>query len=166
MEFFTKIIDDGSYCITGCRGSAAHIVIPAKFNVTVLYDNLFKGHTGLESVVIPDTVTNIGGFVFDGCENLKELSLPPALTDMWQYALARCGIETIEIPEGVSSILPFTFNECRSLKEVTINSGTKRICAWAFKDCTALKNVYLKGKVEDISVKAFEGCKGVSVHQL
>ena len=165
MDFSYKIIDDGTFCITSYRGSVEHVVIPHNINATVLFDDLFKGHTEISSVKIPETITDIGGFVFDGCTNIKEIILPPNLINMWQYAMTRCGIESISIPGSVSSIIPFTFNQCKDLKTVTFSEGTTRICAWAFKDCTSLRDVYLPKSLIDISKLAFEGCESVTLHK-
>lgn len=163
MAFNYKIIDDGSFCITSYKGKEEHVVIPDHLGATILYDDLFKAHTEITSVVIPDTITNIGGFVFDGCINLKSITLPKNLNNMWQYALTRCGIETITIPGNVTSIVPFTFYQCRNLKTVILSEGTKKICSWAFKDCASLTEVYLPSSLTEISEKAFEGCEHIKL---
>ena len=41
--------------------------------VSVLMDDIFKNHTEIEKVILPDTLTDIGGFVFDGCTSLKHI---------------------------------------------------------------------------------------------
>ena len=164
MEFYYRLFDDNSFCITSYKGDEKHVVIPNNLNFSILYDDLFKGHSEIVSVSIPDTVTNIGGFVFDGCINLKEIKLPPKLINLWQYAFTRCGIESITIPGSVPSIVPFTFNQCMNLREVYLNEGTTNICAWAFKDCTSLKNVYLPKSLTEINKKAFEGCEDTTIN--
>jgi len=165
MTFYNKMVPDGTYCITGYRGDDATINFPTTYTITILGDDVFKGHTEIEEVNIPDTVTIIGGFVFDGCTNLKSVKLPPNLKDMWQYAMTRTSIEEIEIPGTVKAIIPFTFNHSQSLKKVIFNEGTKRIDAWAFKDCTALTDIYLPASLTEISDRAFEGCGEIAFHR-
>lgn len=165
MTFCYKQVPDGTQCINGYNGNDKHIEIPNNTNITILGDDLFKGHDEIESINIPDSVTQIGGFVFDGCSSLKTLKLPPNLKDMWQYAMTRCGIEEIEIPGSVTSIIPFTFNESKSLKKVILNEGTICISGWAFKDCTALTDVYLPSSLVEIHEKAFENCGEITLHQ-
>lgn len=94
-------------------------------DILVVYDDIFKGNKELERAEFPDSVIEIGGFVFDGCENLKQVKLPSNLKDFWQYAMTRCGIEEIEIPGSVTRIASFAFNQCDQLKTVKINEGTK-----------------------------------------
>ena len=164
IEFYMRMIEDGTYCVTGCSGKGDIAVIPPDKNISVLFDGLFKGRSDLVHVEIPDSVTSIGGFVFDGCVNLKEVILPPRLENMWQYAMTRCGIEKIEIPGCMASIIPFTFNQCEKLRTVIINEGVKQIYAWAFKDCISLRDVYIPSSIERISDKAFEGCGNITFH--
>ncbi len=166
MDFYYRMIDEGTFCITSYNGRTEHVVIPDKINATILYDDLFKGHTEITSVKIPDTITDIGGFVFDGCTNIKEIILPPNLINMWQYAMTRCGIKSITIPGSVNSVVPFTFNQCKNLKTVIFCEGTIKICSWAFKDCTALLDVYLPKSLIDISNLAFTGCEHVTLHKM
>lgn len=166
MPFSYRIIEDYTNCITAYRGHDSDVVIPDNLNASVLYDDLFKGHAEITSVKIPDSITQIGGFVFDGCVNLKVINLPPNLVDMWQYALTRCGIETITIPGSVRSVIPFTFYQCKALKSVTLNEGIQTICARAFKDCTMLREVYLPQTLTDIHDLAFEGCSNLTFHRL
>ncbi len=164
MTFYNKEVPDGTFCLTGYKGEEAHVVLPTKYPVTILNDSLFKGHTEIQSVEIPDTVTQIGGFVFEGCTSLKTIKLPSHLKDMWQYAFTRTSLEEIEIPGSVKAVIPFTFNQSNLLKTVTFNEGTIEISAWAFKDCTALTDVYLPKSLTKISENAFEGCDNVKLH--
>ncbi len=165
MTFYNKQVPDGTYCITGYKGHETHVDFPNTYTITIINDSVFKGHTEIESMDIPDSVTQIGGFVIEGCTNLKTLKLPPNLQDMWQYAFTRTSLVEIEIPGSVYAIIPFTFNASKDLKKVVINEGTRRIDAWAFKDCTGLTDVYLPASLTDINDKAFEGCGEITFHR-
>lgn len=135
--------------------------IPDNLNFTVVFDDVFKNHIELKQLIFSDTITEIGGFVVDGCINLKEVILPTNLKNFWQYAFTRCGIEKINIPGSVEHIISFAFQQCYDLKTVIINEGTTKLCAWAFKDCRNLEVVYLPSSMKEISEKAFEGCPNV-----
>ena len=158
QEFYFKYAEDGTYCAQSYEGDEAEVVIPEVYcgkPVTILLDNLFAGHSEITSVKIPDTVTQIGGFVFDGCSNLHQITLPKDLTDMWGYAFVRCGIEEIILPEHVKSIVSFTFKDCKNLKKVVCNDGLKKIYSWAFGGCDQLKDFQAGADVE-ISPQAFD----------
>ena len=144
QDFYFKMLDDETFAVMSYEGDAPEVVIPEVYNgkpVTLLNDNLFSGHKEISSISIPDTVTDIGGFVFDGCEGLHHVTLPEELRNLWQYAFVRSSIEEIVLPEHVTSLVPFTFKDCRQLKKVVCNAGLKKICAWAFSGCIQLEEV-------------------------
>lgn len=161
MQLFQyKLVDDGTFCIMSYEGDEAEVTIPAVHEnkpVTILYDDIFKNHAEITKVNIPDSITCIGGFVFDCCWNLKRITLPPNLMDMWQYAFVRSAIEEIEIPGTVKSIISFTFQDCINLKKVVCHEGLERIRAWAFKGCINLEEIEIPSGVE-VSAEAFQGC--------
>lgn len=157
QNFIYKQVDDGTFCVTEYTGDEQHVEIPDTWcgkPVTMLYDDLFKGHGEILSVRIPDTVREIGGFVFDGCVNLRAVTLPRSLEEMWQYAFARSGIEEIVLPDGMRSVVAFTFFGCRQLRKVTCGSGLRKIRARAFLGCDALKEV-IHGEAVEVSPLAF-----------
>ena len=156
-EFYYRKVDDGTNCLIGYRGDETEVVIPDDQSVTILSDKIFLGHSEITSVLIPDTVTDIGEFVFDGCENLRELKLPEKLNTLWGYSFVRCGIEEIVLPDQLRIIPPFAFKDCKNLRKVVCGKGLKKIYAWAFGGCDQLReeNVIHDPSV-DISPRAFE----------
>lgn len=164
MDFYYKEVPGGNYCITQYVGKDKHVEFPSNINITILHDDIFKGNTTIESIVIPESVTQIGGFMFDGATNLKSIKLPKHLEDMWQYAFTRTQIEEIEIPGTVKSIVPYTFFDSRKLRKVIINEGTTKILGSAFKNCTGLRDVYLPSSIEHIHEDAFIGCHDIVFH--
>lgn len=141
QEFYYKMLDDETFAVMSYEGDEAEVVIPEIYNgkpITLLNDNLFTGHTEITSVSIPDSVTDIGGFVFDGCENLHQVKLPKELRNLWQYAFVRSSIEEITLPEHMQRIVSFTFKDCKNLKKVVCNPELKKINAWAFSGCQKL----------------------------
>ena len=120
QEFSYKLIEDNTYCITGYKGDEENVVVPDSFGgvpVTVLFDKLFKDHTEIISVHIPDTVTDLGEFVFEGCVNLRNIELPHDLKNLWGYTFAHCGVEEIILPDKLTTLPPFAFKDCKNLKK-------------------------------------------------
>ena len=155
QEFMYKMIEDGTYCVSGYRGDEANVIIPDSNGVTMLFDKLFKDHQEITSVHIPDTVTDIGEFVFDGCRNLRHIELPSQLTCLWGYTFARCGIEEIILPDKLTTLPPFAFKDCKNLKKVVCGSGMKKIYSWVFGGCDRLVEL-VHGPDVEISPHAFE----------
>lgn len=159
MQNFTyKLLEDDTYCAMHYDGNEANVIIPSFFlgkPVTILYDSLFEGHAEIESVQIPETVTDIGGFMFDGCLSLHQIKLPSGLKKIWQYGFVRSSIEEITLPEGIIDIAPYTFKDCKRLRKIVCNTGLKRISAWAFQGCDNLEE-FIHGEKVEISPRAFE----------
>lgn len=146
QEFEYMLTQDECYTVCGYKGDEENVVIPPVFlgrPVTILFDRLFKGHTEIKSVVIPDCVTDIGEFVFDGCENLRQIKLPKDLRSIWSYAFTRSSFEELIIPPGVETVAPFTFKQCRELKKVTFLGNVKIIHSYAFCGCD--KGIVIEG---------------------
>ena len=158
QEFTYKLMENGTYCVSGYQGDEAEVTIPDTYNeipVTVLFDQLFAGHEEITSVRIPETVTDLGEFLFDGCLNLHHLDLPAGLTSLWGYTFARCGLEEIILPDKLTSLPPFAFKDCKQLKRVVCGKGMKKIYAWVFGGCDQLKELNFGPNVQ-ISPEAFQ----------
>lgn len=75
----------------------------------------------ITEVVIPEGVTCIGGYAFEGCDHLKSITLPESLKVIGEYAFKDCRVlESVVIPDGVEKIGLGTFNGCSSLASLTI----------------------------------------------
>lgn len=162
QNFFYDRMAGDTYCVIGYEGDECEVIIPPKgFNgkdpVTLIFDRIFNGHKEIESVSIPDTVTDLGEFVFDGCENIKTVKLPDNIENIWPNAFARSGVEEITFPDSVLSIAPYTFRDCKNLRKVKCGKGMEKINGFAFCGCENLEEVILSEKTE-LLPNALEGC--------
>ncbi len=158
QEFIYKALEDGTYCITGYSGDEADVVIPdtyGKAPVTIIGDGVFSGHSEILSVRIPDTVTDMGEFIFDGCTALRYIDLPSSLSCLWGYTFVRSGIEEIVLPEKLMTVPPFCFKDCKNLRKVVCNKSLKKVYSWAFAGCDSLKE-FICEPATQVSEKAFE----------
>ncbi len=158
QDFIFSPAGDGTFCVSGYTGDEAEVVIPETYGsgiITVLGDKLFSGHKEITSVRIPDTVTNMGEFIFDGCENLRHIELPSELECLWGYTFVRSGIEEITLPDKLVTLPPFAFKDCKSLRKVVCGKGLKKVYSWVFAGCDSLEEFIRSDSVE-VSEKAFE----------
>lgn len=72
----------------------------------------------VEEVIIPETVTRIGSYAFEGCKYLKQIKLPNQLVTIEEGCFYESGIESIVIPESVRTIGTSAFSYSK-LKEIT-----------------------------------------------
>lgn len=158
QELQYKLIDDGSFCVSSYAGDEALVTVPETVDgvpVTVIADGVFRGHPEITEIRLPETLTDLGEFVFDGCENLRSLKLPKSLARFWGYTFVRCGLESLELPDQLRSIPPFCFKDCKHLKRVVCGAGLKKINAWAFGGCSQLEEL-ICGHPVNIHPQAFE----------
>ena len=154
-------------------------VVEIHNGIRAIYDQAFTG-TKIKSIVIPETVTELGSGVFAGCEdlvdvklpdnmkaiprslfngckNLKEIQIPKGVTSIGEYAFSNTGFDNIEmIPEGIT-YLHYVFSKCKNLTTLTIPDG-KLFGVGEFMDCENLHTVILPASVQFVNGSTFENC--------
>ena len=159
----TKIICDWAFGwskFIGCR-SLTSLVIPD--SVTNIGDYAFSGCRSLTSLVIPDSVTNIGDYAFEGCGSLSSLVLPDGVTSIGKCAFRECGsLSSLVLPDGVTNIGGNAFADCKSLRSVVIPNSVTSIGGGAFGGCKSLHSVVIPDSVTSIGDYAFSGCSALS----
>ena len=104
--------------------------------------------TALESVTIPNTVTEVQWNAFAQCSSLTTVKLSSSMTNISLQLFAYClSLGEIEIPESVTSISYEAFHSCINLKKVTLPSKLTDLGTYAFNECTALNTVIVKNPV-------------------
>ena len=79
----------------------------------------FSGCSSLQSIIIPDGITNIEFNAFEECTSLKSIIIPDGVTEIGMYAFRGCtDLESIEIPDSVTEIDFWPFEGCAGLKSV------------------------------------------------
>ncbi len=128
----------------------------------IIYDNAFSGCSNLETIEIPDGVTNIGNAAFYGCTSLKTVEIPDSVTYLGTGVFYNCSsLESIIIPDGVTHIYASLFYECLNLKNVVLPNSIISIGATAFYGCINLESINIPDSVESIGDLAFYGCKSI-----
>jgi hypothetical protein len=103
-------------------------------NQTTLLE--YPGGTG-ESYSIPNSVTNIGDFAFEGCA-LTSITIPNSVARIGSAAFSGTGLTSVTIPNSVTNIGDEAFELCYSLTNVTIGNGVASIGNRAFYGCSNL----------------------------
>ena len=151
-----KIICDEAFAdckFIGCR-SLTSLVIPD--SVTNIGDYAFWNCRSLTDIVIPDGVTSIGKCAFEGCFALSSVVIPDSVSCIGFGAFENCSsLHSVVIPDSVTSIGDYAFWNCRSLTDIVIPDGVTSIGDAAFEDCSSLSSVVIPESVENLNGNPF-----------
>jgi hypothetical protein len=133
------------------------LVVPN--SVTSIRDYVFEGLSGLTSINISNSVTSIGAGAFEGCSGLESLTIPNSVTTIGYYAFMDCsGLTSVNISNSVTSIGAGAFQGCSSLTSLTIPNSVTSISSYAFYECSGLMNISIPNTVTTIGFCAFSNC--------
>lgn len=153
----TKVIGRGAF--SGTRFTS--VVIPD--SVEEMGDYVFYTCVSLKSVLIPDSVKSVGEGVFAGCSSLEEVRLP-AGTGPARMMFDGCrSLVSVEIPEGAEKIGGYAFRDCKKLASVTIPATVTSIGERAFSGCASLETLMIPESVTGFGNDPFYGCKKLTV---
>ena len=134
----------------------------AKYTVTSIGRKAFSSCWSLTSITIPNSVTSIGDYAFNGC-SLKSISIPNSVTNIGREAFSDCwSLTSITIPNSVTSIGNGAFANCFGLTSVTIPNSVKSIGYQAFFTCSSLTSVTIPNSVTSIGDGAFFTCSSLT----
>lgn len=154
------VVEDGT--LVGYNGTDTDVIVPEKVNgqtITAINLFAFRSNQNINSIILPDSITDIGEESFAWCTNLKKVVLPKNLTQINVGLFRKCtSLETIELPKTVTFIDAEAFEGCSSLKEITIPDGVEEIYDDTFDNCTALTKINLPASVTAIASGAFGSC--------
>lgn len=155
-----KVVKIGSRAFVRCNFNS--IVIPD--TITEIEKSAFYRCPSVQKLMIPNSVKIIGEEAFIGCSSLKEIILPDYMTNLPNGLLSgNSALEKINIPENVTKIGNSTFSNCESLKEIKIPKGVTSIGEGAFWGCTSLTEIDLPEGVNEIGKNAFQGINGLTI---
>ena len=126
------------------------VVMPK--SITKIY-SAFSGCYNLKGkVVIPEGVTTIGDYAFEGCCNITEVQFPTTLREP----------EALNPAPNESAICAHAFDGCTSLTFIDIPVQVKNLRDAAFQACTGLVELVLPASIEKIGQKTFADCTGLT----
>lgn len=72
--------------------------------------------------VVPEGVTSIGNYAFEGCDSLTSITLPDSVTSIGDYAFGSCySLTSITLPDSVTSVGENPFKQCGKLTEIKVS---------------------------------------------
>ena len=168
-------------------------IMPENYNLNikddteVIADYAFYNYKKLSSVVIPNSVTNIGDNTFDNCFNLSDIEISKNIVEigshafygtdwlknqpdgevyigkvLYEYKGTMLENYSINIKEETTSIANDAFSGCKNLSSIEIPNSVTTIGESAFSGCTNLSTFSMSKNVATIGEGAFEDCTNLA----
>jgi hypothetical protein len=116
----------------------------------------FQNWSSIETINLPNGITQIGQYAFYGCTSLQNINIPDSIDSIGPYAFVECtAMTSINIPNGIIS--DFAFYGCTALTEINLGSVSS-IGEGTFKNCASLKEITIPNSVTKIGISAFAEC--------
>ncbi len=146
MSFIVAAIADGAL---SC--GARELIIEAPLTKIGKYHKFSKY---LTTVKLPNSLTIIPSYMFEGCSKLESIDLPNELKRIEDGVFKETNMHQIEFPEGLEYIGSAAFYGT-PLQGVTFPESLKTISGDAFAYCDGIKEIKFPANLEYISEGAF-----------
>ena len=175
VPIYTYTLDDANRAtITGYSGSAIALYIPGEIDgheVVAIGRGAFKNRTDLKTVMIPDSVENIGIDTFSNCIQLENISWSKNLKKIGENAFYNCdNLQIVKIPKSLKDVYATydsidipngVFNGCSNLKTVNFEEKSTIIADALFRGCDGLEKVTIPDTITEIYGYVFADCKNL-----
>ncbi len=165
----------GNCAFSGCSGLISLSVNPNNMQFdsrencnAIIETSSNKLICGSNSAFIPNSVTSIGEYAFDGC-SLTNINIPDSVTTICSDAFKDCSkLSSLCIPASVTKIEHAAFLNCGSLNEIVVDSANTKYDSR--NNCNALidkssdtllrgsNNTIIPSNINVIGSYAFSGC--------
>ena len=186
---------DGTYYdIIGYDGAYTSVNIASTYEgkpVKTIYKEAFKNNDIITTVIIPDSVEDIGSYAFYWCSSLQSVVIGDSVEVIGESAFSGCNsslyttvgyikyvkennnpyyiayettnknLSTYTIQEGTVFLGYGLFSNCERLSSVIIPDSVKAIGTYAFFRCSSLQSVVIGDSVKAIGTYAFSLCSSL-----
>ena len=109
--------------------------------IEVVGNRTFRKCSNLETVALPNTLTEIGPAVFQSCSKLANITIPESVTTIGEGAFAECtSLTSINIPDGITRLEKDVLRNT-GLVSIEIPASVNYIGTFAFRDCESLTEI-------------------------
>ncbi len=153
-----KILDN-EVTITRYNGNDTYVIVPETIRgcpVVKIQINDMYSTQNIVTLILPNTLKELGDGAFWRSENLKHVTMPHSLKKIGKQAFAQCiSLETIDL-SYVETIGEAAFADCSVLSNVILSDKLSIIADHAFQN-TNINHIDIPNSVKRIGVCAFAG---------
>lgn len=171
--YYNTLIDGESVVVTykesGSPSYSGAVNIPSKvtyngttYTVIWIGGGAFRDCTGLTSVSIPNSVTEILGGAFYGCTGLTSVTIPESVINIaWNSFQGCTGLTSVVFNAKNCKGLGEWLKDATNLSSFAIGEGVESIPANLCLNLTGISSVNIPNSVTTIGNSAFSGCTGL-----
>lgn len=124
-------------------------------SVTWIGKQAFRDCEKLTELILPENLESLvrQGRHFMNCVNLKRMVIPDAVTSIPQYTFNGCtNLEEVVLPRNLEEIHQAAFQDCTSLTRIAIPAGLRRLRGGdIFAGCNNLEGILFLGNAPEVS---------------
>lgn len=106
---------------------------------------------------------SIGTYAFSLCNSLSSIVIPNTITEIGSYAFYNCYFPAIVLPNSITMIGEYCFRDNSPLRNIIFN-GIRTFDARAFYGCSSVSNFIFPNTVSSIGDYVFYACVGVKYY--
>ncbi|MCI5583473.1 MAG: leucine-rich repeat domain-containing protein, partial [Anaeroplasma sp.] len=122
--------------------------------VTSIGESAFEGCTELKTISVGNSLVTLGKKAFYNCPRIEYIAIPQTVTSIGEYAFARCTNLTTALI-NCPILGDYMFENCSYLSVVNISKDLTKINRYAFYNCTTLTTLTFGSKITEIEDHAF-----------
>lgn len=135
-----------------------------RFNV---FTEIFRNHTMLEILSLPNLLTTIDPNSLVGCASLIHFNMPLSVTSLGNAVFNGCSsLKSFVFSQGNTALLNNFFLNCVSLKKIILPDTTTSIGISTFSGCGSLEFVYMPSTVTALNGETFLSCRALKTINL
>ena len=156
---------DRKLSLTGYTGLGGELEIPGSIEarpVSTIADTAFYAHGNITRIVIPETVTNIGGWAFASCSAMTNAAIGSHVASIGAHAFYECSsLRNVSLPTSVVQVGQSAFYGCSALSNIVLGPGVESLAQGAFGVCSNVCHLTIPPSVVEIAPFAFGACYGI-----
>lgn len=121
----------------------------------------FNKCTSLQEITLSKNLKHVGSYAFSQCNQLKDIILPSEVETISYHAFEDCNLASIQFPPSLKRIESYAFSGCGNLSSINL-PGLTSISNYTFFGCSNLTEVKLPSTLERIGDNAFENCDNLN----
>ena len=111
----------------------------------------------LKELIIPASVTKIADFGLSGLRSVETMVIPDTVTELGRGCFNMCGFKKLVIGSGVKVLPPFMADGGMTIKELVLSDGLEEICTSALGAVRALRTLHIPETVKIFRRRALTG---------